>query len=116
AVGIAFAEIAGGVAHRLAGAAELIELILPLCLALAGIALPLLIVVAEAAALKILEQFVEPVAQRLLVLPQITERIAIGLLLARFAFARRAPLAGLAPPLAPFLAPCLALFLALPGG
>src|SRR6516225_4807439 len=53
AVGIAFAEIADGIAHRLAGAAELIELILPLCLTLPRTALPLLvlIVLAEAAAL-----------------------------------------------------------------
>src|SRR6516165_4824524 len=70
AVGIALAEIAGGVAHGVAGAAELIELILALCLALARTALPLLVLVvlAEAAALSILQQFVEPIAQRLLVL------------------------------------------------
>src|SRR6516225_7343669 len=53
AVGIALAKIAGGVAHGIAGAAELIELILALCLALARIAQPLLVLVvlAEAAAL-----------------------------------------------------------------
>src|SRR6516225_8787093 len=79
AVGIALAEIAGSVAHGVAGVAELLlALSLALCLVLAGRALPLLallafVVLAKAATLEFLHQFVEPVAQRLLALPQIAK-------------------------------------------
>src|SRR6516165_10330152 len=99
AVGIALAEIAGSVAHGIAGVAELIELLLALslalCLVLAGRALPLLallafVVLAKAATLEFLHQFVEPVAQRLLALPQIAKGIAVGLRVPEFALATAA--------------------------
>src|SRR5580704_8489802 len=65
-VGIALAEIARGVAHRFAGAAELVHLVL------ARSARPFrpLRVVAETVVFQIIEQFAEPVAQGLLALLQ----------------------------------------------
>ncbi len=91
AVGIALTEIAGGIAHGLAGAAKLIQF--TLSLAGCGLALLVLLILAQAAVLQLVEQFVQPIAQRLLVLPQLAKRISLGLRLARLALARRAALA-----------------------
>src|SRR4029077_18618384 len=72
AVGVALREIVFGLAHRLAGAAELIQIVLVLLAAL---------VLAEI--LQLFEQLVEAVAQRLLVLPQFTQAVALLLALLR---------------------------------
>ncbi len=66
AVGVALAEIALGLAHGVAGSAELIQPVL----ALTCCALLALLILAEAAVFQFVEQLVEAVAQRLLVLPQ----------------------------------------------
>src|SRR4029079_5940054 len=78
AVGIALAEAAFGIGHGFAGAVEVVRvsLALALLLALAGLAL---LAGVHAAALELLEQLVQPVAQCLLALPQIVERIAMRL-------------------------------------
>src|SRR4029453_13351539 len=73
AVGVAFAELAFGIAHGLAGAAELIHLALTL-------ALPLL-VLAEALLAQLLHQLAQLLAQCLLVLAQLSHLVALLALL-----------------------------------
>ena len=71
---IAVAERAFGVAHGVAGAAERIEIALPL---LALTLLALLALLAEAALLEFFQQLLQLVAQRLLVLLQFAVLIAL---------------------------------------
>ena len=70
AVGVALAEFALGLAHRLTGAAELIHAVVTLSL-LALLVLALLLLKAVLA--QLIEQLVEAVAQGLLVLPQVVK-------------------------------------------
>src|SRR5262249_37629219 len=83
AVGIALAELAFGIAHGLAGAAELIHLALPL------------LALAEALLAQLLHQLLELIAQRLLVLLQVAH-----LLVALLALLALLPLLAALPPLA----------------
>ena len=74
AVGIAFAELVAGLAHRVAGAAERVRLAALLAL------LALLARLREALLAQFLEQLAELLAQRLLVLAQIAHLVAVALL------------------------------------
>src|SRR5262245_26165633 len=74
AVGIAVAELTFGIAHGLAGAAELIHLLLAL-LTLLAVARHLLL--AEAALAQLLQQLLELLAQRLLVFLQFAELLPL---------------------------------------
>ena len=69
-VGIAVAQFAFGFTHRFAGLAQLIEAVVALTL-FALLTLLTLTVLADAALLKFVEQLVEAIAQRLLVLAQV---------------------------------------------
>ena len=73
AVGVAAAEIAFGLAHRLTGAAELVRLILAFALpfALALLLAFAWLALAEAVLAQLFQQFIQAVAQRLLVLLQV---------------------------------------------
>ena len=73
AVGVAFAEAALGLAHGFAGAAEVVDVALALALAL--LARLALLVRGHAAVFQVVEQLVQPVAQRLLALPQVAEGV-----------------------------------------
>jgi hypothetical protein len=77
AVGVALAETALRLAHGFSGAAEVVHIALALTL----LARLTLLVLAETAVLELFEQLVQPVAQRLLALPQVAERVALLALL-----------------------------------
>src|SRR5579862_4627118 len=97
-VGIAVAKIAFGIAHGLAGTAELVGAVLALPLAILA-----LLVLAQAVVLQLLEQFVEAIAQRLLVLLELAHSRALLLTLARLALAARRALRIIAALLLPLL-------------
>ena len=113
AVGVAFAEAALGLAHGVAGTAEVVDVALALALAL--LARLTLLVRAETAVLELFEQLVQPVAQRLLALPQVAERVALLALLPLLALLSLLALLPL-PALLPTLAAAPALVLTLTEG
>src|SRR5262245_13764793 len=107
AVGIAVAELTLGIAHGLAGAAELVHLLL----ALLSVARHLLL--AEAALAQLLQQLLELLAQLLLVLLELAELLSLLPLLALLSLL---PLLALLPALPALLSAFAPLVLSLPEG
>src|SRR5260370_42422189 len=78
AVGIALAQTAFGLAHGLAGAAELIQFVLTLlALSLLALALLALLVLAKAAVFDLFQQLVDAILQPLPALPQLADAAAL---------------------------------------